>query len=185
MSTDSIWGPIQTSITIAEGIHCVTTASHGGYILSEARLDAMPTAFPRHDHRSYEEDLACCFVALAFPEYFDTRMQHEAHQTCKDWFPEVWEAWTGTTLSLDESSTKRTEAWYHDQAQDWLMITTWGEWHPDVPKGFVAVCARQGGRQKHTDVPDQYFLVAADEYRASRLQFMVDPSRHRRIESIT
>lgn len=185
MPTQSIWGPIQTTLTIADGIERVTTPTHGGFLLSSERIHELPASFPHHEDGAYEEDLAWCFIALAFPQYFDTRLQHEAQQTCKDWFPTVWEAWTDTTLSVDESSTKRTDAWYHDHAQDWLTIKTWGEWHPDVPKGFIAVCARQGGRQKHTDVPDQYFLVPADEYHLSRLQFIVYPSRHRQIEPIT
>lgn len=185
MQTQTIWGPIQTSTTITNGIERVTTSSHGGFLLSAARVHEMPEAFPRHQNRSYEEDTTWCFVTLAFPQYFDARDQNAAQQTCKDCFPDVWEAWTGTTLSIEESSTKRTESWYHAHAQDWLAIMEWGDWHQDVPTGFVALCARQGGRQKPTNVPDQYFLVPADEYRAARLQFIVDPSRHRRIEPIT
>ncbi|MEQ1844413.1 MAG: hypothetical protein ABL983_02405 [Nitrospira sp.] len=185
MQTHTIWGPRQTSTMIADGIERVTTASHGGFILSTARVHDMPAAFPRHQNHSYEEDTAWCFVTLAFPQYFDARDQDAAQQTCKDCFPDVWETWTGTTLSLTESSTKRTDAWDHDHRDEWLVITAWGDWHSEVPKGSVAVRARQGGREANHGIPDQYYLVPADEYRGARLQFVIDRTRHRRIDPLT
>lgn len=123
MSNHTIWGPIQTSVTIAEGIRCVTTALHGGYILSQQRLTEMPAAFPQGAHGQFEEDLAWCFVVLAFPHFFSDALSHDAAQTCKDWFPHEWETWTGTTLSVEDSSAKRTEAWYQAHAKDWLVIS--------------------------------------------------------------
>lgn len=186
MNDQTIWGPIQTSTTIAEGIRLIATASHGGYLISPERLAELPAAFPRGaEGGAFEEDCAWCFVALAFPQYFDQAQHDAAVETCKDWFPEVWETWTRTTLPLTESRTKRRNAWYHDHRDEWLVITAWGDWHSEVPKGSVAVRARQGGREANHGIPDQYYLVPADEYRGARRQFVIDRTRHRRIDPLT
>ena len=45
----SMWGPVQTCQTIAPGIFQVTTASHGGFILSAERIAEMATALQKPD----------------------------------------------------------------------------------------------------------------------------------------
>lgn len=72
------WGAAQHIEKEAEGIVWYSTASHGGYGLSEARLRAMPVEYARHTPFAgrgwYEEDCDWCLVWLSFPE--DMRRAH-------------------------------------------------------------------------------------------------------------
>lgn len=75
----SPWGPIQYAHNLAEGIVFVSTASHGGFWLSQERRDAVPALWRRYaaswshgwGDQWYEEDCAACAVILSFPEVFD------------------------------------------------------------------------------------------------------------------
>ena len=69
------WGQIQDSVIIASGIEEVTTAGHGGIILSEARYKEMPKHL-RMNSLYYEEDDAAVLVELAFPEHFKDRLKY-------------------------------------------------------------------------------------------------------------
>ena len=69
------WGPAQTVHTIAPGITAVTTASHGGILVSEARWQRMlPTVRAYAQQwaapRWFEEECAAILVMLAFPSAF-------------------------------------------------------------------------------------------------------------------
>lgn len=74
------WGRAQTVTERAQGITEVTTAGHGGILLSPGRVVQMPEALRRHETsaggdretggRWYEEDIDWAFVALAFPQSF-------------------------------------------------------------------------------------------------------------------
>lgn len=66
MQSLTIWGPIQTATPIADGIQRVTTASHGGFILSETRLHKMPQAFPHGAEGQFERSgLVLCRPGLS------------------------------------------------------------------------------------------------------------------------
>lgn len=69
------WGPIQESNVIAEGITEVSTASHGGYVLSEERQNEMP-AHLSNGTPYYEEDCEFALVQLAFPAYFKEDLKY-------------------------------------------------------------------------------------------------------------
>lgn len=77
------WGKIDAHTNIAEGIDWVSTASHGGYIVSPAALAKMPKnlracSFTQDNH--FEEDCSWVGVILAFPHLFS--------------LPAVEQAWT-------------------------------------------------------------------------------------------
>lgn len=63
------WGPIEERIGIADGIERVSTSSHGGYILSEQRLQEIPKHLS-NGTPYYEEDCEGRLVELAFPDLF-------------------------------------------------------------------------------------------------------------------
>jgi hypothetical protein len=91
MST--IWGMSHTQQQIAEGIICVTTGSHGGYILSPERMNEMRPelrALSFTGDNNFEEDCSWCAVALQWPEYFPA-----------DWLPMA-----ETTKTMIESFRK-------------------------------------------------------------------------------
>ncbi len=77
------WGIIDSAREIAPGITWVTTASHGGFILSPARLAEMPAnlrkcSFTQNDH--FEEDCSWCAVPLAFPSLFPDNVVANARE---------------------------------------------------------------------------------------------------------
>ncbi len=61
-----------------------------------------------------------------------------------------------------------------------IVVSAFGDWHKDVPKGMVGVVAVLGGRTpyKNIDKSEQYFLVPAEEYANKKVFFVVDPERH-------
>ena len=83
--------------------------------------------------------------------------------------------------------TKEERDFRASHADDYLVLTAWGDWHESVPKGKVAVFAGRGGRQANGQYPNDtaYFLVDKTEYielRPSR--FVVDLSRHQQVAPI-
>lgn len=69
----TIWGKADGLTKIADGIISVSTPSHGGYILSPARMAEMPgylKACSFTKDNNFEEDCSWCAVVLAFPAYF-------------------------------------------------------------------------------------------------------------------
>ncbi len=67
----SPWGAIQSACQIAPGIWEVSTASHGGIILSQERYDALPAALqvnPFGGGFAFEED---CEAFIPFAYYRD------------------------------------------------------------------------------------------------------------------
>lgn len=81
------WGPSQNQKQIAEGIVSYSTASHGGFGLSQVRLAEMPPdlrAFqPWAGEGWYEEDCDWAVVCLAFPQFFDEVQYYFAIQALK------------------------------------------------------------------------------------------------------
>lgn len=62
------WGESQTIENVALGIDFISTASHGGYMLSQERSDTMPNELkPFTGNRRYwEEDCDAALVAVMF-----------------------------------------------------------------------------------------------------------------------
>jgi hypothetical protein len=68
------WGTAQQTDIIAEGITWVSTASHGGFIISAERRAAMPQSLREFatfaGGNAYEEDCDAAIVIAAFPDCF-------------------------------------------------------------------------------------------------------------------
>lgn len=182
--TESLWGRITTCHTVAPGIYRVSTSSHGGYILSDERLAQMPPALRHPNGRSFEEDCLWCLVPLAFPDLFPADEHDLASATCRNWFPDIWEAWTGTVLDPKDSFKKKERVFFQHHQHDWIVCAAWGDWHPAVPKGFVAGRAHYGGHRipprDRLLPPARYFLIPYHEYEQSR-PFIIDLTRHHEI----
>jgi hypothetical protein len=75
------WGNIQSRLLVVEGIEFLTTASHGGFVLSEDRYSQMPEylkpcSFTGDQY--FEEDSSWCAVVLAFTQHFSTEQVKSA-----------------------------------------------------------------------------------------------------------
>jgi hypothetical protein len=166
-----------TAADLPRGITFRSTPSHGYWILSAEKLAEMPealqtrTAFYRGDG-SFEEDLEYNRIILAFPESFPAEWVKEAHQIMKDSHPDIYEAWTGKEIPLEESREKRQRAFKEAHKNDYISMSASGDWHDNVPEGYVGVIAGRGGYVEHSNglgmsYPDdtKEFLVANDRYK--------------------
>lgn len=91
--SDTPWGQAQQVDVIADGIEFVSTASHGGYLLSEERFEKMPEGVYRQTWaggRWYEEDCDAGKVIVSFPEHFKPEYVEQAREFLKSYL-----AWKG------------------------------------------------------------------------------------------
>jgi hypothetical protein len=90
----SPWGSVQTQKTLAEGIVSVTTASHGGILLSDKRVAEFRKKFPKAQlwagEGAFEEDCDWSLVALCWPELFTPEHVEIAQRTAKTYHPEIY-----------------------------------------------------------------------------------------------
>lgn len=78
---NSPWGAVQQATAHGEGIWWVSTASHGGFLVSPAlKIPAPYAAFKTFadEPGAYEEDCDAAVVPLAFPDRFPAHEVKEA-----------------------------------------------------------------------------------------------------------
>lgn len=89
----SPWGEVQTMRDFGDGVTFVTTAGHGGFIVSREAAERMPRELREIGQDigrgvlAFEED--CCYAAvvLAFPEKFPADTVRTADESIRHWFP--------------------------------------------------------------------------------------------------
>jgi len=190
------WGRAQDAKNIIPGIGWVSTAGHGGCVISRSRLALMPDYMQgegnyRGEGLWYEEDAEWAKVFVVFETELlasgdapTVKCIREGHHTdtLRDWFPNCYEAHFGVTLQPGESLVKDERMFYAEHANDLIVISASGDWHDKVPAGMVGVVARVGGRASGGEGL-RHFLVPEEEYdRRGRFGFIVDVSRHVEIE---
>lgn len=175
----SPWGKVQQTSVYADGIVFVSTASHGGFKLSRSRQSQMPEAL-RIQGGWYEEDCEAALVVVGLPQYFSDEQVVRATESVKNWFPDKFEEWTGIEIPVEQSLVKKNRKFEADNADNYVVISAWGDWQHNVPKGMVGVLATKGGNRNSSDA--KWFLVPKDEYHGN---FVIDLARHQEIESIT
>ena len=81
------WGPSQEQRTIAPGLVSVSTASHGGYHVSEDRWQEIERIFPAFKSWAgrgwLEEDCDWAIAALVWPDQFDAQAIFNALRTAR------------------------------------------------------------------------------------------------------
>lgn len=145
----SIWGPVQSAEQLLPGIWHITTASHGGIILSDERQAAMPAAL-RAAGVSYEEDVDWARVYVAFEAEFrgarnpciDIEMQL-AHDTVRSYYPKEYAAFTGVPVEPRDSHLLRSIAAHNAAIGEYVVVAAWGDWADWVPAGKVGLAARK------------------------------------------
>ena len=194
------WGPAQTARHLAPAIGWVTTAGHGGCVISRSRLELIPEALRRDRNPPgegifsevfFEEDVEWCRIFVAFEaELLESGDEHtvrcirEGHHTdtLRENYPDAYEAHFGVTLLPGQSRAKDERAFYAEHSGDLIVSTAFGDWHANVPDGMVGVVARVGGRGTGRAVAERYFLVPNEEYDArGRFGFVIDTTRHEEI----
>lgn len=174
----SPWGKVQQTSVYADGIVFVSTASHGGFKLSRSRQAQMPEAL-RIQGGWYEEDCEAALVVLGLSKHFSNEQLIRATESVKNWFPDKYEQWTGIEIPVEQSLVKKNRKFEADNADNYVVISAWGDWHQKVPKGMVAVLANKGGNRNSNDT--KWFLVPANEYHGN---FVIDLKKHQEIVDI-
>lgn len=146
--TESLWGHVQTAEEVIPGIWIVSTASHGGMVLSDERQAAMPDAL-RLDSPSYEEDCNWCLPVLAFEaEYAASTIGRPsllqlAHDTARCWHPDRYTAFTGETVPENKSHVLKERAAYTALIGQCVATSAWGDWAEWVPEGRIGFLVRE------------------------------------------
>ena len=141
---NSMWAAIQSADQLLPGIWSVSTAGHGGFILSEERQEAMPDTL-RSNGRQYEEDCEWALVVLAFEQEFQSASRlSDAHiRTARDsvkcWNPDKYTAFTGEAVAENESHVLRDRKAYAEKIGKCCLTSAWGSWADWVPEGKVGV----------------------------------------------
>lgn len=164
--THTPWGSSQSSKKIAVGIMEYTTASHGGIHLSAKKNLLVHEAWRSRDG-FYEEDCQWAIVACTFPTLFPEHI-HQARCTAKNYYPHEYAKVYDVVVQVSESMILQEEADIALHKEDWIGISAFGDWHPNVPKGKVGVVAVKGGRGLRTAYiegkEERWYLISAARY---------------------
>lgn len=181
-SIPTIWGPSQERQCYYEGIERVSTAGHGGFILSP-EMNELVDAEWRSSDCNYEEDETWAIVAFTFPHLFTAYESKRALRTLKNSYPDVYERLTGVTIPIEECETRRRRAFHLKHAGDYVVISALNS--RDHP-GYTHCHAAIGGRGDYRTMPKTTaFLVPADEYSQGMRPygFVIDEKRHPRVNA--
>ena len=171
MATSTPWGASQSSEKITRGINYYSTASHGGFILSEGMNKRIPE-YARNDNRAYEEDSEWAIVVTFFPKYFELKERKRALFMLRNWHPTIYETYYNVVIAPGDSYIKDAQAAKEKNKNNFVVTAAWGDWHENVPSGMVGVIA-----MRDADKADGKFLVPSNEYNSGSL-FVIDESRH-------
>src|SRR3546814_10026772 len=105
----SYWGPTQTRRAYYPGIESVTTAGHGGFIVSP-ELNELVDPEWRNDAGNYEEDSCWAIVAFTFPHLFTKRELKFANAELLNSYPDPWERLTGQKILRSEEHTSELQS---------------------------------------------------------------------------
>lgn len=168
----SIWGTPQMATQYGPGIILVSTAGHGGFILTPERNHEVHSAW-RDYAGNYEHDCDWAIIAHTFPELFTERERRQADQTLRNWRPHEYQLATGLIVETAESRELRRQAFERLNAANLVVIAAQND--PNAP-GMVECTATRGGDRRATA---RKFLVPAQEYeRRSEFGFLIDETVH-------
>lgn len=193
MTTSTPWGIAQKVQNIARGIRSVSTAGHGGVLVSPTKNILIPE-YMRNESGAYEEDCAWAIPAVVFEADWrawanttnwttgDFQMEC-ALNSLKNWYPDAYEKFAGKVLQIGESFVNDDRILKEQVREAFVVSAAWGDWQQGVPKGMVGVLAR-----RDSDGDRIYCLVSKEEYETRKNlvvgkagTFVVDPARHQTI----
>lgn len=177
----SPWGAVQHADEMAPGVWRISTAAHGGIKL-DAKQNAKVPDYMRRPSGWYEEDVDWSHVATVFPQYFSNTQRRDAEYIFMDMRPDLYEKFYGVKLEEGASRVRDEKVFQERNKNNLIAISVFGDWHPQVPEGYVGVYASRGGLSS-PDADGGYFLVAAEEYaRKPWTGFVVYPAKHQEVE---
>jgi len=175
--TTSPWGTPQTAGEELPGVWHVTTAGHGGYILTDIRNAQIPER-ARRDDCCYEEDCDWATIAWAFRDEFiatDPAYPVErAKQILLDWLPEAYEAVTGEAPDPANSYALRRKKAIADAIGTSVIRSAISGQSRGLAKGEIIVTAAVVTGTSSFDLPrydersNTEWVIAEDDYDRER-----------------
>ena len=192
MSRKTPWGVSQGSERLKNGITYHTTAGHGGYLVPIKIVDKMPAhlrAIGLADYSGlgmwFEQDCACCAVAIAFPSLFTEEEQEAAKGILRNYYPATYEHHYNVVLQPGESQRRDEEVFYALHKEDWLVnAAQHSTAHPEMVecwarKGVIPYWVSERRTAETLRLEEKQFLVPVEEYRQrGNFPFVIDLSRH-------
>jgi hypothetical protein len=175
----TLWDAPDMATQRLPGVWWVTTASHGGFVLSDERQAAMPEAL-RLDSMYYEEDVNWSLVVIGFEAEFakvkDQNFDIErdlAHQTARHWRPSQYGAFTGEVITPSDSYVLKKVGILEASIGEIGVRSASGDWADWVPKGKVGVTGQRIAGCDHLgfvryEGPDFTGLCDAARYDSTR-----------------
>ena len=165
--------------------HWYDTPGHGYLVLTAEENAQVPAQFRMAD---YEEDVAWSIAVLAVPSLLDgpafkqldtpaerAEMLERARAACRNYYPEAFAALTGEQPTPENSCVLAERQFAADHANNWVVISAVGDWHADVPQGYVLGTATLGG-QRDNRIEHRDYLIRADKYDArEKFGYVVQP----------
>jgi len=190
--THSIWGSIIMAEEFLPGLWAVTTASHGGIMLSATRQAGMPESL-RLGTADYEEDCDWALPVLAFRDEFEAAQPDRASwlqlavDTARCWHPDRYEAFSGEAVPENASRVLRQRAAYKAAIGNHCVTAAWGDWADWVPKGKTGVVTCKVLSVDHLGnatygEEHRYALVDKETYSERGEAFCLEDHEHELIE---
>ena len=118
------WGVAADKTIYGDGVDLYTTASHGGFRLSDDRQAAIERLWPEAGEivggAWYEEDCEWALVALAFPSLFDGKHVRLAAKVAKG-MPKMLIGLAEVCETRNAAYARRCE----DRAAGWRVVADW------------------------------------------------------------
>lgn len=165
----SMWGAVQNETRYGEGVYSVSTAGHGGFILSDDRNTKIDATWRAHNGQ-YEEDCCWAIVAFTFPELFTNLEIEYAYRTLMNDYPDQFQALSGIVLAEVDSNTLQQRAAALRNKGKWIVISALND------NGMVRCIATINGDRSSKN--QRVYLVPKDEYAMPVGGFVIDEARH-------
>lgn len=166
MSIHTPWGKSQSKKKFCCGINFYSTASHGGFKVSNKLNEKIPE-YMRRKGGWYEEDLDWSIVAINFPTVFSEEVVIDAKETLCNWFPSMFEKFYNVILEPGQSRKRDEETFRNTNCHKLFVDSAFGDWEKTVPNGFVGVYASKGGSR----VNQSTWLIPSIDYAEKRCPF--------------
>lgn len=168
MATSTPWGTSQICESVIRGILWVSTASHGGFLVSPKKLEQMPEYMrlsAGNWRGAFEEDINMNVVLLYFRQEFIDNESTECYangfrEICaneekfktvvkivKDWLPDIYEKYFGVVLQEGESRAKDEQIHNERYKNNFVLSTIYRHIHlpQQLKENEILVIAKNRG----------------------------------------
>jgi hypothetical protein len=181
----SPWGSIQHQETVARGIVCVSTASHGGFWLAPDRWAVLVATFPTFPGKYggeqwLEEDAEVCAAVIRWPAEFKPESVRHAVRMVQEYSGDYMKElrdWLATDAG--KAARDRAEEQTKVVSELWETGCQGTQTHPDGRRGWWALLTHQGTGAKQ----QRFFMKVCEKhlYTQAELDAVSEPMPEREL----